>query len=83
MRVFENRVLKNIFGLKRDEVTGRWRKLHIEELHNLYCSPSIIRMIKLRRVRWTWHVERVSKRQNAYVISEKARRKETTRKTKT
>jgi hypothetical protein len=49
--MFENRVLKRIFGPKRDEVTGGWRKLHNEELHNLYSSPSIIRMIKSRRMR--------------------------------
>jgi hypothetical protein len=46
LRVFENRVLRRVFGPKRDEVTGGWRKLHNEELHNLYSSPSIIRMIK-------------------------------------
>jgi hypothetical protein len=49
--VFENRVLRRIFGHKRDEVTGDWRKLHNEELHNLYSSPNIIRMIKSRRMR--------------------------------
>jgi hypothetical protein len=52
LRVFANRVLRRIFGPKRDEVTGGWRKLHNEELHNLYSSPSIIRMIKSRSVRW-------------------------------
>jgi hypothetical protein len=52
----ENRVLKRIFGPKRDEVTGGWRKLYNEELHNLYSSPSIIRMIKSRRMRWAGHV---------------------------
>jgi hypothetical protein len=51
LRVFENRVLRRIFGPKRDGVTGRWRKLRNEELHNLYCSPSIIRIIKLRSLR--------------------------------
>jgi hypothetical protein len=51
VRVFENRVLRRIFGPKRDEVTGGWRKLHNETLHNLYFSPSIIRMIKSRRMR--------------------------------
>jgi hypothetical protein len=51
LRVFENRVLRRIFGPKRDEVTGEWRKLHNKELHNLYSSPSIIRMIKSRRMR--------------------------------
>jgi hypothetical protein len=55
--VFENRVLRRIFGPKRDEVTGDWRKLHNEELHRLYCSPSIIRMIKSRRRRLAGHVE--------------------------
>jgi hypothetical protein len=49
--VFENRVLRRILGQKRDEVIGGWRKLHNEELNNLYCSPSIIRMIKSRRIR--------------------------------
>jgi hypothetical protein len=49
--VFENRVLRRKFGLKRDEVAGDWRKLHNEELHNLYSSPSVIRMIKSRRIR--------------------------------
>jgi hypothetical protein len=50
--VFENRLLRRIFGPKRDEVTGDWRTLHNEELHNLYSSPSIIRVIKSRRMRW-------------------------------
>jgi hypothetical protein len=50
LRVFENRVLRRIFGQRRDEVTGDWRKLHNEELHNLYSSPNIIRMIKSRRM---------------------------------
>jgi hypothetical protein len=57
--VFENRVLRRIFGPKRDEVTGGWRKLYNEELHNFYSSPSIIRMIKSRRrMRWAGHVAR-------------------------
>jgi hypothetical protein len=51
LRVFENRVLRRIFGPKRDDVTGEWRKLHNEELHDLYCSPNIIRIIKARRMR--------------------------------
>jgi hypothetical protein len=57
LRVFENRVLRRIFGPTRDEVTGGWRKLHNEELHGLYSSPNIIRVIKARRMRWTgmWH----------------------------
>jgi hypothetical protein len=54
--VFENRVLRRIFGPKRDEVTGDWRKLHNEELHNLYSSLNIIRTIKSRRMRWAGHV---------------------------
>jgi hypothetical protein len=60
--VFENRVLRRIFGPKRDEVIGDWRKLHDEELHNLYCSPSIIRIIKSRRMRWAGHVARMGRR---------------------
>jgi hypothetical protein len=60
--VFENRVLRRILGLKRDEVTGDWRKLHNEELHNLYSSQSIIRMIKSRRMRWAGHVAGLGRR---------------------
>jgi hypothetical protein len=56
LRVFENRVLRRIFGPKKDEVTREWRKLHNEELHDLYSSPSIIRIIKSRQVRWAGHV---------------------------
>jgi hypothetical protein len=56
LRVFENRVLRRIFGPRRDEATGDWRKLHNEELHNLYSSPNLIRMIKSRRMRWAEHV---------------------------
>jgi hypothetical protein len=52
LRVSENRVLRRIFGPKTDEVTGAWRKLYSEELHNLYCSPNIIKMIKPRRMGW-------------------------------
>jgi hypothetical protein len=63
--VFENRVLRRIFGPKRDEVTGDWRKLHNEELHRLYYSPSIIRMIKSRRMRWAGHVARMGEKRNA------------------
>jgi hypothetical protein len=68
LRVFENRVLRRIFGPNRDEVTGGWRKLHNEELHNLYSSPCIIRMIKSRRMRWAEHVTRMGKKRNAYRI---------------
>jgi hypothetical protein len=66
--VFENRVLREIFGPKRDEVTGGWRKMHNEELHNLYSSPSIIRMIKSRRMIWAGHVARMGEKRNAYRI---------------
>jgi hypothetical protein len=66
LRVFENRVLRRIFGPKRDEVTGEWRKFHIEELRDLYSSPSIIRIIKWRRMRWAGHVARMGEKRNAY-----------------
>ena len=56
LRVFENRVLRRIFGRKRDEVTGEWIKLHNEELNDLYCSPNIVRVIKSRIMRWAGHV---------------------------
>jgi hypothetical protein len=59
--VFENRVLRRIYGPKRDEVTGGWRKLHNEKLHNLYASSSIIRMIKSKRMKWAGHVARVGR----------------------
>jgi hypothetical protein len=62
--VFENRVLRRIFGPKRDEVMGGWRKLHNEELHNLYSSPSIIIIIKSRRMRWAGHVARMGEKKN-------------------
>jgi hypothetical protein len=65
LRVFENRVLR-IFGPKRDEVTGEWRKLHNEELRDLYSSPSIIRIIKPRRMRWVGHVARMGEKRNVY-----------------
>jgi hypothetical protein len=66
--LYANRVLRRIFGPKRDEVTRDWRKLHNEELHNLYSSPNIIRMIKSRRMRWAWHVARMAEKGNAYRI---------------
>jgi hypothetical protein len=59
--VFENRALRRIFGPRRDEDTGGWRKLLNGELHNLYSSPSIIRMIKSRRMRWAGHVARMKR----------------------
>jgi hypothetical protein len=66
LSVFENRVLRRIFGPKRGEVRGGWRKLHNEELHSLYSSPSIIRIINSRRVRWTGHVAQMGEKRNAY-----------------
>jgi hypothetical protein len=68
--VIENRVLRKIFGLKRDEVIRSWRKLHNDERHNLHSSPStsIIRMIKSRRMRWTGHVASMGEKRNAYRI---------------
>jgi hypothetical protein len=68
LRVFENSVLRRIFGPKRDEATGGWRKLHNEELHGLYCSPSIVRAIKARRMRWAGHVVRMGEVRGAYNI---------------
>ena len=59
---FENRVLRGMFGPKKDEVTGEWRKLHNEELNDLYCSPNIVRVIKSSRVRWAGHVARMGER---------------------
>ena len=57
--VFENMVLRRVFGPRRDEVTGEWRRLHNEELNDLYCSPNIVRVIKWRRMRWAEHVARM------------------------
>jgi hypothetical protein len=66
--VFEIRVLRRIFGPKRDEVTGEWRKLHSEELHNLYSSPNIIRQSKSRRMRWAGHVARMVEERKMYRV---------------
>ncbi|KAJ4428432.1 hypothetical protein ANN_24469 [Periplaneta americana] len=68
LRVFENKVLRKIFGAKRDEVTGEWRKLHNTELHALYSSPDVIRNIKSRRLRWARHVARMGESRNAYRV---------------
>jgi hypothetical protein len=62
LRVFENSVLRRVFGPKRDEVTLEWRKLHKEDLNDLYCSLNIFRVIKSRRIRWAAHVERKGER---------------------
>ena len=66
LRVFENKVLRRIFGPKRDGVTGEWRKLHNEELNDLYCSPNIMRVIKSRRMRWAGNVARMGERRGVY-----------------
>jgi len=66
--VFENRVLRRIFGPKRDEVTAEWRKLHNEEVIDLYSSPNIIRLIKSRRMRWAGHVSRMGERRGVYRV---------------
>jgi len=69
LMVSENRVLRRIFGPKRDEVKGEWRKLHNEELNDLYCSPNTFRVIKSKRMRWTGYVARMRKRKKkAYMV---------------
>ncbi|KAJ4427211.1 hypothetical protein ANN_24828 [Periplaneta americana] len=68
LRLLENKVLRKIFGAKRDEVTGEWRKLHNAELHALYSSSDIIRNIKSRRLRWEGHVARMGECRNAYSV---------------
>jgi hypothetical protein len=80
--VFENRFLTRIFGPKRDEVTGEWRKLHNEELQTLYPFPNIITQIKARRMRWVGHVACMGEERKVQGFRRKARRKETTWKTK-
>jgi hypothetical protein len=69
LRVFENRVLRRMFGPKRDEVTGEWRKLHNEELYNLYSSPDIIRRVKSRRMRWAGHMAHMGEERKVYNVS--------------
>ena len=68
LRVLENRVLRRIFGPKRDGVTGEWRKLHNEGLSDLYCSPNMIRVIKSRKMRWAGHVAHMGKRRGVYRV---------------
>jgi len=68
LRVFENRVLRKMFGSKSDEVTGEWRKLHNEELNDLYCSPNNVRVIKSRRMRLAGHVARMGERKGVYRV---------------
>jgi len=68
LRVFENKVLRRIFGPRRDEVTGDWRRMHNEELNDLYSSPNIVRVIKSRRIRWAGHVARMGEERGVYRI---------------
>ena len=65
---FENRVLRSVFGPKRDEVTGEWRKIHNEELSDLYSLPNIVRMVKSRRMRWAGHVVRMGQGRGVYRV---------------
>jgi hypothetical protein len=66
--VFENRVLRRVFGPRRDEVTGEWRKLHNEELNDLYSLPNIVRVVKSRRMRWAGHVARMGEDRGVYRV---------------
>ena len=66
LRVFENRVLRRIFGPMRDEVTGEWRKVHNEELNDLFSSPNIVQVVKSRRMRWAVHVARIAESRGVY-----------------
>jgi hypothetical protein len=66
LRVFENKVLRRIYGPKRDEVTGKWRKLHNEELNALYSSPNIVRVIKSITIKWAGHVARMGGKRSVY-----------------
>jgi len=68
LRVFENIMLRRIFGPRRAEVTGDWRRLHNEELNDLYCSPNIMRVIKSRRMRWAGHVARMGEERGVYRV---------------
>jgi hypothetical protein len=68
LRVFENRVLRRVFGTKRDEVTGKWRKLHNEKLNDLYSLPNIVREVKLRRMRWAGHVARMGEDRGVHKV---------------
>jgi hypothetical protein len=68
LRVFENRVLRRIFGLKRDEIHIEWRKIHNEDLHDLYCSSTTVWMIKSRRMRWMGHAARMEEGRGVYLV---------------
>jgi hypothetical protein len=82
LRVFENRILRRIFGPKRDEMIGEWRKLHNKELHNLYSSPDIIRKVKSRRMRWAGHMACMGGEKSVQGFGGKAQSTETTWNTK-
>jgi hypothetical protein len=84
VKVFEHRVLRRIFGAKRDGVTGEWRKLHNEELNDLYCLPKIVLVIKSKRMRWAGHVTRMEEGRGVHkVLVWETRGKETIGETKT
>jgi len=68
LRVFENMVLRRIFGPRREEVTGEWRRLHNEERNDLYSSPNIVRVIKSKRMRWAGHVARMGEERGVYMV---------------
>jgi hypothetical protein len=79
LREFENIVLREMFGPKRDEVTGKWRRLHNEELYDLHCSSNILWVIKSKRIKWTGHVSRIAERRGGYrVFGGETGRKNTT-----
>jgi hypothetical protein len=79
--VSENKVLRGIFGPKGEEVAGGWKRLHNEELHNLYALPNVIRVINSRRIRWARHLARMGQRRNSRYFGWKTGREEITRKT--
>jgi hypothetical protein len=84
LKVFENRLLRRVFGRKRDEVTGEWRKLHNEELNDLYNLPNIVRVVKSRRMRWEGHVARMGEDRGVHKgVGGEAWGKESTGETKT
>jgi len=68
LKVFENRVLRRIFGLEVHKITGEWKKIHNEEPKDLYCSPNVARMIKLRRMKWAGHVARIGESRDVYRV---------------
>jgi hypothetical protein len=68
LRVFENSVLRRIFGPRRDKVMGEWRRLHNEELNDLYCSPNTVRVINSRKMRWAGHVARMGEERGVYRV---------------